>query len=407
NGMLTHNRTIHMRCDDTVVRIVAGGEQLFRRSRGYAPEPISLVYDLTEPILACGGHLKNTFCLGKGRRAFVSHHIGDLENLETLTSFREGIEHFQRLFAISPTVVAYDLHPGYLATQYALDLPISQKIGVQHHHAHIASVLAEHGLIEPVIGIAADGTGYGTDGTIWGGEVLVANLAGFERSLYLRPVPLPGGEQAVRQPWRMAAVYLAQTFGKAFLELDIPFVRQLDHSRWNTLAQMVARGINSPQTSSLGRLFDAVAALIDLRNEVIYEGQAAIALEVLACQASEEAARQCYPFEINGQMDVTPMLRAMVSDIQQDVPPSHIARRFHHSIAELLATACLLVREQTGLQTVVLSGGVFQNRLLLERLVWRLQQMAFHVYLNRRVPPNDGGLSFGQLAVANARLRKV
>src|SRR3989440_9985364 len=232
-GMLTHNRDIHMRCDDTVMRIAADGDQFFRRSRGYAPEPVSLSNELPLPLLACGGHLKNTFCVGKGRRAFISQHIGDLENLETLTSFREGIEHYQRLFDIYPEAIAYDLHPEYLATKYALDTDIPHKIGVQHHHAHIASVLAEHGLSGPVIGIAADGTGYGTDGAVWGCEFLVADLLGFERFAHLDYVPLPGGEQAVRQPWRMAAVYLAQAYGDAFLDLDIPFVRRLDRSKWH------------------------------------------------------------------------------------------------------------------------------------------------------------------------------
>ena len=280
--VLLHNRDIYMRCDDSVTRMAAGGTQIFRRSRGYAPEPILLSFDLSVPLLACGAHLKNTFCLGKGRQAFVSHHIGDLENLETLTSFREGIEHFQRLFDIHPAVVAYDLHPEYLATKYALDTHIPQKIGVQHHHAHIASVLAEHGLQEPVIGIAADGTGYGTDGAVWGCEIMTADFQEFARLAHLDYVPLPGGEQAVRQPWRMAAVYLAQAYGNDFLELDIPFVHQLDKSKWHALAQMIAHGINSPPTSSLGRLFDAVAALLELRREVMYEGQAAIELEMLA-----------------------------------------------------------------------------------------------------------------------------
>ncbi len=234
-GMLAHNRDIHMRCDDTVTRITAGGEQIMRRSRSYVPEPLSLPFDLPAPLLACGGHLKNTFCLGKGQQAFVSHHIGDLENLETLTSFREGIEHFKRLFDIYPKAVAYDLHPEYLATKYALDMDIPRKIGVQHHHAHIASVLAEHRIQGPVIGLAADGTGYGTDGAVWGCEIMSAHLLGFERLAHLAYVPLPGGDHAVRQPWRMAAVYLAQAYGDAFLDLDIPFVRQLDRLKWHVL----------------------------------------------------------------------------------------------------------------------------------------------------------------------------
>ena len=414
-GMLAHNRDIHMRCDDTVIRITAGGEQIMRRSRSYVPEPLSLPFDLPAPLLACGGHLKNTFCLGKGQQAFVSHHIGDLENLETLTSFREGIEHFKRLFDIYPKAVAYDLHPEYLATKYALDMDIPRKIGVQHHHAHIASVLAEHGIPGPVIGLAADGTGYGTDGAVWGCEIMAADLLEFERLAHLAYVPLPGGEQAVRQPWRMAAVYLAQAYGDAFLDLDIPFVRQLDRSKWHVLAQMIARGINSLPTSSLGRLFDAVAALIGLRNEVLYEGQAAIELEILAQQQEKgihEGQSIIYPFTISTRdqmpttLDVAPMFRGIVSDIQQGVPASEIADRFHHSIAELLATVCFGTREQTGLNIIALSGGVFQNRLLLEQLVKRLEGMSFRVYVNRRVPPNDGGISLGQIAVAAAQLQR-
>ncbi len=414
-GRLIQNREIHMRCDDTVMRITAGGEQFFRRSRGYAPEPVLMSFDFPMPLLACGGHLKNTFCLGKGRQAFISHHIGDLENLETLTSFLEGIEHFQRLFDIQPEVVAYDLHPEYLATKYALDTNILQKIGVQHHHAHIASVLAEHGLQEQVIGIAADGTGYGTDGAVWGCEIMKADFLGFERLAQLDYVPLPGGEQAVRQPWRMAAVYLAQAYSDAFGELDIPFVQQLDQAKWRVLAQMITRSINSPPTSSLGRLFDAVAALIGLRSEVLYEGQAAIELEMLARQQEGSIYKgqsDIYPFTIKmrdqmpATLDVAPMFRAIVSNIQQGVPTSQIADCFHRSIAELLAIACLDAREQTGLTVVALSGGVFQNQLLLERLVKRLKEMAFQVYMNRRVPPNDGGLSLGQIAVAAAQMQR-
>ncbi len=412
-GVLTHNRDIHMRCDDSVLRIAAGGEQFLRRSRGYAPEPLPLSFNFPVPLLACGGHLKNTFCLGKGRHAFVSHHIGDLENLETLTSFREGIEHFQRLFDISPEAVVYDLHPEYLATKYAIDTSIPQKIGVQHHHAHIASVLAEHGLSGPIIGVAADGTGYGTDGAIWGCEIMTADLLGFERLAHLTYVPLPGGEQAVRQPWRMAAVYLSQTYGDAFLELDIPFVHQINHSKWRTLAHMITRGINSPPTSSLGRLFDAIAALVGLCSETLYEGQAAIELEVQAWKGTpcEYPQSGSYPFAVGDQrlaaLDIFPMIRAIVGDIQQGTPIPQIARRFHYSIAELLATACFNVREQTGLKTVALSGGIFQNRLLLELLKVRLEEMAFQVYINRRVPPNDGGLSLGQAVVASARLQKA
>jgi len=413
DGILTSNRAIHMRCDDSVTRINAGGTQFLRRSRGHAPEPIPLSFDFPLPLLACGGHLKNTFCLGKGRQAFVSHHIGDLENLETLTSFKEGITHFQNLFDIYPEAIAYDLHPEYLATKYALATDIPRKIGIQHHHAHIASVIAEHGLAGPVIGVAADGTGYGTDGAIWGCEIMTADLLGFERQAHLRYVPLPGGEQAVRQPWRMAAVYLTQAYGDAFPALTIPFTQQLDRSKWHVLAQMIARNLNCPPTSSLGRLFDAVAALLGLPAGVpqagtLYEGQAAIELEVQASQ-SMHMETGIYPFTSEGQapavLDVTPLIRAIVSDIQQNVAVPEIAYRFHLTIAALLAQACDKTRAQTGLNIVALSGGVFQNRLLLEQLIFRLEAMAFQVYVNQRVPPNDGGLSLGQIAIAAARLR--
>jgi hydrogenase maturation protein HypF len=412
DGFLTHNRDIHMRCDDSVMRVCTDGEQFFRRSRGYAPEPIPLAFDLPVPLLACGAHLKNTFCLGKGRQAFISHHIGDLENLETLTSLREGIEHFQRLFDIKPQAIAYDLHPEYLATKYALDADIPEKIGVQHHHAHIASVIAEHGLTEPVIGVAADGTGYGTDGAIWGCEIMIADLLAFQRIMHLAYVPLPGGDHAVRQPWRVAATYLAQAYddNDEFLALDIPFVNDLDRSKWHVLSQMISKKLNSPLASSLGRLFDAVAALIGLRGSVVYEGQAAIELEQLA--STYKGRLESYPFSIEkdhtpAKLDVLPMMRAIVSDIQHNVPMACIAARFHYTIAGLLASACREVREQNGLNIVALSGGVFQNRLLLEQLLSRLKAMSFQVYINHRIPPNDGGVSLGQIAIVSARLRST
>lgn len=410
DGMLTHNRTIHTRCDDSILRISAGDIQVLRRARGYVPEPIALVREAPIPLLACGGHLKNTFCLTKGRQAFLSQHIGNLESLKTLSAFQESIEHFQRLCEIVPQAVAYDLHPEYLASKYALDLELPQKIGIQHHHAHIASVMAEHGLTEPVIGVAIDGTGYGSDGAIWGCEIMRADYVQFQRLAHLAYVPLPGGEQAVRQPWRMAAVYLRQSCDLPLAELDIPFVHQINPVKWRILEQMIVRELHCPPTSSLGRLFDAVAALLGLPGgtaQQLYEGQAAIELEQLACGASNKG--ESYPFHISehepAQLDVRPLIRAIVADICHNVPASQIARRFHTSIAALLAQACACAHERTGLRTVVLSGGVVQNRLLLEDLLTRLESMAFQVYLNRRVPPNDGGLSLGQLAIAAARLQ--
>jgi len=418
DGILTHNRAIHIRCDDSVMRVTSAGQQFLRRSRGYVPEPIALALDCPQPLLACGAHLKNTFCLARDRQAFISHHIGDLENLETLISFREGIEHFQRLFDIHPEAIVYDLHPEYLATRYTLDSPIPLKIGVQHHHAHIASVMAEHGLTQPVIGVSADGTGYGTDGAIWGCEIMAVDLLSFERLAHLAYAPLPGGEQAVRQPWRMAAVYLANTYNGTIPDGDIPFMQQLDRTKWSILSQMIAKGINSPQTSSLGRLFDAVAALLGLRSEVSYEGQASIELEIQATTCTDYV--KSYPFTL-GQpqgiaptvdrepiiMNVVPAIEAIVRDIEQGIAVARIAKRFHLTIAEMLAQACLEARQQTGLDTVALSGGVFQNQLLLEQLATLLTSMAFRVYTNQKVPPNDGGLSLGQAAIGAARLHKA
>jgi hydrogenase maturation protein HypF len=387
--------------------VLLGKAQFLRRSRGYVPEPITLASPFPVPVLACGGHLKNTFCLGKEERAFVSHHIGDLENLETLRSFREGIEHFRTLFDIQPEAVAYDLHPDYLATQYAMDLDIPHRIGVQHHHAHVASVMAEHQLSGPVIGIAIDGTGYGLDGAVWGCEVMVADLNNFERVAHLDYVPMPGGEQAIRQPWRMAAVYLAQSYGNAFLDLDIPFARQMADRPWPLLAQMIERGLNSPQTSSLGRLFDAVAALLGVRDEVGYEGQAAIELETLASIGATTATP--YPFAmIDGtpaRLDARPLIRAIVQEIEQGTPASLIAARFHRTIAALLLAATRRARKQSGLRQVALSGGVCQNCLLLEQFIPMLEAENFQPFTNHLVPPNDGGLSLGQASIAAARLR--
>ena len=271
DAFLTHDRAIHVRTDDSVARTFRGRPMLLRRSRGYVPEPLAVATGFPRPVLACGAELKNTFCLARGRHAFVSHHIGDLENAETLRSFTEGIEHFRRLFDIDPQVVAHDLHPEYLSTKYALELDDVDLQPVQHHHAHIASCLADNGEQGPVIGVAFDGTGYGADGTIWGGEFLAAGLAWFERGGHLVPVPMPGGAAAIRQPWRMAAAYTGD-----------PEVARRHPDQWSAVVAMAAKGINSPLTSSAGRLFDAAAALLGVRDAINYEGQAAVELEQLA-----------------------------------------------------------------------------------------------------------------------------
>ena len=401
---LFHNREIHMRSDDSVTRVFQGNPYILRRSRGYVPFPVKVSFPL-EMILACGGELKNTFCLTRGNYAFLSHHIGDLENLETLTSFEEGIEHFKRLFSIVPRVVAYDLHPDYLSTKYALALPDLPKIGVQHHHAHIASCIAENGLEGDVVGVALDGTGFGTDGTIWGGEFLKANLRDFERLAHLKQVPMPGGSMAIKEPWRMAMAYLSEAFGDETFKLDIDLLRRVDRKKWEILRKMIHSKINTPLTSSMGRLFDAVSSLLGVRDAVHYEGQAAIELEMVA----DRNAKGEYPFLIKkdrGPMVIDPqeMIRSAVRDLIDGTPHPVISGRFHRSVARLILETCQAIRRAQGLHRVVLSGGVFMNMFLLSLVAEDLRKSDFEVFTHHLVPTNDGGISLGQAVVAQQRL---
>jgi hydrogenase maturation protein HypF len=397
---LVHDRPIHMRTDDSVTRVFAGRELPLRRSRGYAPQPLALPWPFRRPVLACGAELKSTFCVAKGRHAFVSHHIGDLENYETLRSFTEGIEHFRRLFDAVPELVAHDLHPEYLSTKYALDLEGVELLGVQHHHAHVASCLADNGEAGKVIGVAFDGTGWGGDGTIWGGEVLAADLRSFERLGHLETVPLPGGAAAIREPWRMAAVYLEAAFGEAVPERLGVVARNRD--RWSRVLSLARSGVGSLPTSSAGRLFDAVAALLDVRDAINYEGQAAVELEQRADPREPGAygarIEDGWPFRIAG----ADLVRAAVEDLAAGARPEAVAARFHNGVAAAVVAGCSLAREATGLGTVALSGGVFQNLLLLERTVAGLKARGFRVLVHGRVPPNDGGISLGQAAIAGA-----
>jgi hydrogenase maturation protein HypF len=422
DAFLTHDRAIHIPTDDSVARAFGGRPLLIRRSRGYVPEPVTVRGGFRRPVLACGGELKNTFCLAKGQHAFISHHIGDLENAETLRSFTEGIEHFSRLFEITPQVVAHDLHPEYLSTKHALDLDDVDLVGVQHHHAHIASCLADNGADGPVIGVAFDGAGYGADGTIWGGEFLIADLAGFQRGGHLAPVPMPGGAAAIRQPWRMAAAYLEA----AGLDAASPEVAGLDvarrnSARWDTVVTMARRQVSAPLTSSAGRLFDAVAAILGVRDDINYEGQAAVELEQLtdpaetgayhaaiepgattdAGSAATGGSAAAEAFRARG----ADLVRAVAEELGARVPREVIAARFHNGLAALIEDGCTALRERHGLSTVALSGGVFQNLLLLRRAVSRLEARGFRVLVHSRVPCNDGGISLGQAAVAAARDR--
>jgi hydrogenase maturation protein HypF len=379
---LVHDRPIHMRTDDSVLRSTARGPLMMRRSRGYVPTSTTLPAK-APPLVACGAELKSTFCVAKGRRAWVGHHIGDLKNWETLRSFRDGVAHFERLFAVEPEVVAHDLHPDYLSTAYALGRDDLEPMAVQHHHAHLAACLAEHGERGPAVGAIFDGTGYGPDGTVWGGELLVGDLSGFERAGHLWPVRLPGGDRAALEPWRMACSWLYE----AGLAPPRPLA---DSRRWEQVTELCRSGVASPVTTSVGRLFDAVAALCGLRDSVNYEGQAAAELEGVAA-LGETAA---YPMP---GLDARETIAAIAADL--DAGPSVVSARFHNALAQATADVCAAVGEPT----VVLSGGVFQNRLLLERTADRLERRGLRVLIPRRLPPNDGGIAYGQAAVAAAR----
>jgi hydrogenase maturation protein HypF len=401
---LLHDRRIHMRTDDSVARVHDGLEMVLRRSRGYAPAPVRTAFKFGREILACGAELKNTFCLTREHYAFVSHHIGDLENLETLRSFEHGIAHFQKLFHLHPEVVAHDLHPEYLSTKYAhaLDDGLT-RIGVQHHHAHIASCMADNHIEGEVIGVAMDGLGFGTDGRLWGGEFFVADFLEAERIAHLDYVPMPGGAKAIREPWRMAAVYLHRALGDDFLKLEIPFTENMDGRAWATLRQMVLSGTNSPQTSSMGRLFDAVSGLLCLKNVINYEGQAAIELEAIA----DSHYTQSYEFELEAEghiIKAEAVIRRLVGDLLDGLPAPKVSAKFHLGVARLIASIARRIREGRRLNRVVLSGGVFQNMLLLEYTCRILKADGFEVFTHSRVPTNDGGISLGQAAIANARI---
>ncbi|MBI4222052.1 MAG: carbamoyltransferase HypF [Planctomycetes bacterium] len=458
---LVHNRDIFMRCDDSVVKVVEDKEIIVRRSRGYAPFPVRLQYSFPKPVLACGAFLKNTFCLARGNHAFLSHHIGDLENTETMNSYETAIEHYKRLFSIEPEVIAYDLHPEYLSTKYALAQKDDiLKIGVQHHHAHIVSCMAENNINHKVIGVAFDGLGYGDDGNFWGGEFLVADLSGFERAGHLDYVPMPGGEQAIKEPWRMAISYLYHMYGTDIHLLRLfntpkfiqakndklgclwqqllssplergaggvlrqtytplnPLFLEGNHKRLKflnikleILFKMLSQKINSPLISSMGRLFDGVASLLDLQHSVNYEGQAAVKLESIA----DECETGHYPFGINanagGRCNVPfiiqwqPVIKKIIEDMHHKTASPTISARFHNSIVKMVVQVCTMLRNSKGINDVVLSGGVFQNNFLLSRLVKKLKLHGFTLYSHKKVPCNDGGLSLGQAVIVGERLK--
>ena len=406
---LVHDRPIETRTDDSVVRVTRVSERprlaVLRRSRGYVPASLGLPGAGTpRPLLACGAELKSTFCVARAGRAWVSHHIGDLENYETLRSFTDGIDHFQRLFAVAPEVVAHDLHPEYLSTQYALEREGVELVGVQHHHAHLAACLAEHAELRPAVGAIFDGTGYGTDGTAWGGEFLFGDVRSCARVGTLVGVPLPGGAAAIRQPWRMACAWLHTARGES-PSLPRSLAGMVDARAWAQVGRLVETQTASPLTTSMGRLFDAVAALSGIRAEVTFEGQAAIELEA-ACDAAETGA---YPMPVSdiGAMaviDPRPAIEAVAADADAGVPAGAISARFHAAVARATVAVCSRLAAGHGTDRVVLSGGVFQNRRLLESVSAGLERAGLRVLVPERLPVNDGGIAYGQAAVAAAAL---
>ena len=422
---LIHNRDIYSRYDDSVAIVERGTSQLVRRARSYAPYPIHLTFRCRQ-VLACGAEMKNTFCLTKDNYAFLSQHIGDMENMETLEHFDNTIFLYKKLFRSEPEIIAYDLHPDYLSTKYAQELRKSSNIKlipVQHHHAHIASCMADNKLESSVIGVAFDGTGMGSDGHIWGGEFLVADYCSFDRVGHLEYLPLPGGDAAIKRPYRTAIGYVLSLLGKDTLKAiiasgakhpPVAFIGEISEIEIGIIKRQIESGLNSPLTSSMGRLFDAVSALMNIRGEIDYEGQAAVELEMAAyachCEEHSDEAisddKECYPYRISVDegiriVQLRDLLSAIIEDLEQGISSGRISVRFHNTIARMTDEMCRLIADETGINQVALSGGVFQNRLLLRKTIKLLENSGFQVFTHRQVPCNDGGISLGQAVVAN------
>jgi hydrogenase maturation protein HypF len=403
---LLHDRPIHVRCDDSVTRVIEGLERPIRRSRGFAPHAIEMPLECRTSVLAVGGQLKGTFALGRGRQAILSHHLGDLDHYDAYRAFVNDIALYEQLFDARPAIIAHDLHPDYASTRYAQTRASGVRLlAVQHHHAHMASCMAENGLSEPTIGVCFDGTGYGTDGAIWGGEFLVGDFRGFRRAGHFRYVGMPGGDRAIHEPWRLALAHSLD----AGLSDEILRDR-IAREALKTVRMMIERQLNTPRTSSAGRLFDAVASMLGVRDRVTFEGQAAIELEWLASAA---AADGVYPFDLvqagddnpdlkRLEIDTRPIVQTVVREMSHGINAATIARRFHSTVAAIIRETCERIRAEMGVDVVVLSGGVFANAILATKSEQQLREAGFRVYQHRRVPTNDGGISLGQLAVAAA-----
>ncbi len=404
---LMNNRDILVRCDDSIVAVSGRRSRVLRRSRGYAPKPLFLRQAFPE-VLALGPQLKATLCIVKGNAAFLSPHIGDMETPQARDFYRESLAILPKIAECSPGTVACDLHPGYYTTRVAEEMQETRIIRVQHHHAHIVSCLAENGISGPVIGLAMDGTGYGSDGTVWGGEFLAASEESFERAGRLRLFRLPGGEKAIREPWRIGAALLRETYGPSWLEVAAGLKLLPEEGTGEWMEQIFRQGINSPLTSSLGRLFDGVASLLGLRRKVSFEGQAAMAVEALAVGGREEVSLSFGLGEEAGVhvLDFVPLVAGMVDALGKGRNREAIAVAFHRALSEALTAMAGKIREETGLRRAVLSGGCFQNRVLLEGCIAELEKAGFDVYTHRQVPTNDGGISLGQAVSAAARIMK-
>ncbi len=403
---LLHDREILQRCDDSVVRVAGSQLQFTRRSRGYVPTPVLLASATNKPILACGGELKNSIAISRDNAVFMSQHIGDLDNPATLDFFQNSIEHLQNILEIKPDFIAHDLHPEYLSTKWAIEQNELPTVAVQHHHAHLAAVMAENQIDATTIGLILDGTGYGIDGTIWGGEVLIGDFRSFERFAWLQPLPLPGGSAAIQQPWRMAVSALYHAYGEEIVELNLPFMAGLKQDRLNMILQMIDKQVNSPLTSSCGRLFDAISALLAIRTEINYEAQAAIELEM----AIDESVRESYfnlvsAGKLHGALAVKSLIRCVVDDLQNNVPVGTISARFHRTLAEVFVQAAVAARSKCGVNRVGLSGGVFQNQYFFLHIKKLLAEEGFELLTHKQVPANDGGLALGQIVVANASIQ--
>ena len=406
---LVHNRDIYARYDDSVTVIERGEVQLTRRARSYAPYPIHLPFTAKQ-VLGCGAEEKNTFCLTKDSYAFISQHIGDMKNLETLEHFQDTLALYKKLFRIEPEIIAYDLHPEYLSTKYALELGSQfshlKLVPVQHHHAHIVSCMADNKVDTQVIGVALDGTGYGSDGHIWGGEFLVADYRSFKRVGHLEYLPLPGGATAIKRPYRTAIGYLLKLLGEDSLTPKLAFLKQVDPVEIELIKRQIQTGLNSPLNSSLGRLFDAVSALLGVRGEIDYEGQAAVELEMAAYDDCDKVGNKGYPYSIiehdgTNIIQLKELLSAIVKDLYQGAPKATISAKFHNTVAQMICEMCQLIAKKAGINQVAFSGGVFQNRLLLGKAAVLLESAGFSVLTHKQVPCNDGGISLGQAVIAN------